>query len=92
MKYLDWDDEKNEWLKKMRGVSFEEVKSAIEDKRDLDIIDHPNQNRYPGQKMYVVDIKNYIYLVPFVADEFKEFLKTIIPSRKAKKKYIERKK
>lgn len=88
MKYFDWDEAKNQKLKEERDVSFEEVVDAIDNKQLLDITDHPNKKKYVNQKMFVVEIDNYAYLVPFVEDENKIFLKTIFPSRKATKKYI----
>ena len=87
MKYLDWNEEKNEHLKKERGVSFEEVQLAIEEGRAIAILNHPNKEQYAHQYVLVVEIDKYIYLVPFVEDEEKLFLKTIIPSRKATKDY-----
>lgn len=92
MKYLDWNEEKNERLKKERGISFEDIKIAIEGGNLLDTYDHPNQKRYPGQKIMVIEIENYAYLVPYVRDEEKVFLKTIVPSRMATKKYLRREK
>ncbi|MDO8649715.1 MAG: BrnT family toxin [Candidatus Berkelbacteria bacterium] len=88
MKYLSWDEAKNTQLRLERDVSFEDVVTAIDDGRLLDNTAHPNQERYPGQRFYIVDIEHYAYLVPYVEDEQKIFLKTIIPSRKATKKYI----
>lgn len=89
MKYFDWDEEKNQKLKEERDVSFEEVVIALdEDKKVLYRGDHPNQNKYPGQKIVIVEIKEYAYIVPFVEDDEKIFFKTIIPNRKATKKYI----
>jgi hypothetical protein len=44
---------------------------------------YKNQKRYPNQKILVVEIDNYAYLVPFIEDDKGKFLKTIIPSRKA---------
>ena len=88
MKYYDWDDDKNLFLKKNRGISFEIIVSQIELGKLLEIAEHPNSEKYPNQKIYVVEYKNYAHLVPFVEDEEKVFLKTIIPSRKATKKYI----
>lgn len=88
MKYFDWDEEKNAKLKAERDVSFEDVVVAI-DKRDLlDIIEHHNPDKHPNQKIFVVNIENYVYVVPFVEDEEKYFLKTIYPSRKLTKKYL----
>jgi len=88
MKYFDWDSEKNEWLIQERGISFEEILIAINDGYLLDIVEHANKSNYPNQKVFIVEIEDYAYLVPFVEDEEKVFLKTIIPSRKATKKYI----
>lgn len=88
MKYFDWDNEKNEILKRERDVSFEEAVIAIFEGKLLDDVAHPNKARYPNQRMFVIDIGDYAYLVPYVEDAQKVFLKTIIPSRKATKKYL----
>ncbi|MFH1610494.1 MAG: toxin [Patescibacteria group bacterium] len=88
MKYFDWSNTKNEQLKAERDICFEDCTIAIEEGKLLDIIKHSNERKYPNQKIFVIEINNYIYLVPFVEDEEKVFLKTIIPSRKATKKYI----
>ena len=87
MKYYAWSAEKNEWLKKERGISFEDVVLNIQLGNEADIYEHPNQSRYPGQKISVVLIEGYAYLVPFIENEDEIFLKTIIPSRKATKLY-----
>ena len=85
---FDWSTEKNQQLIEVRGVSFESVVSVIEQGGLLDVLEHPNQDRYPGQNIYVVEILGYVHLVPFVtqADGLR-FLKTIIPSRKATRDY-----
>lgn len=88
MKYFDWSEEKSEILKIQREISFSEVVVAIEAGGLLDIIQTPNQKKHPGQKMFVVNINDYVYLVPFAEDEEKYFLKTIFPSRKMTKKYL----
>ena len=88
MQYFDWDENKNKILIKERGISFQEIKIAIENHKVLDNYNHPNQERYPGQKIMAVEINNYVYLVPYVKNGEKIFLKTIIPSRKATKKYL----
>jgi uncharacterized DUF497 family protein len=88
MKYFDWSDEKNEMLKKTRGVSFEQVELAIASGDLIDRIRHYNPARYPNQKVFLVRIEDYIYSVPYVENEEKIFLKTIIPNSKATKKYI----
>ena len=87
MSTFDWSNEKNEWLKTNRGVCFEQVVILFEREDVLDILEHPNQEVYPGQKIAVVRISDYAYLVPFVEEGDTIFLKTIIPSRKASSKY-----
>ena len=88
MKYFDWDDEKNERLKKERDISFEEVIIEIFEGNILADVKHPNKVRYPNQRMFIVEIDNYAYLVPYIEDKEKVFLKTVMPSRKATKKYL----
>lgn len=81
--------EKNHNLIQERGISFEEVISVIESNSLLDIIEHPNSQKYSNQQMYIIEFNNYIYLVPFVTEiDGTIFLKTIIPSRKATNKYL----
>ncbi len=89
MDYYAWNSEKNEELIKERGISFERVICHIEKQEVLDIIKHPNTSKYPNQRMFIINIDNYAYLVPFVENNSKIFLKTIIPSRKATRKYLE---
>jgi hypothetical protein len=86
MRY-EWSEEKNKLLKDSRGVGFEEVLLAIDERRLLDVIPHHNLEKYPNQKLFIVRIRGYIYYVPFVEDEEKIFLKNIVPSRKYQKKY-----
>ena len=88
MKYFAWSPEKNEWLKRERGISFEDVVFHIQAGDEVDLFEHPDQERYPGQKISVVLIEGYAYLVPFVESKDEIFLKTIIPSRKASRQYI----
>lgn len=88
MKYFDWNSQKNEKLKQERDISFEEIVIAIEEGNILDIVQNPNKDKYASQQMFVIQIHSYAYLIPFVEDDEKIFLKTIIPSRKATKKYI----
>lgn len=90
VKYIAWDYEKNEKLKQERGVSFEEVVDAIFEGRILGIIDHPNQKKYPGQKMYLLQIEDYAYIVPYVEDDEKLFFKTVFASRKYTRDFIEK--
>ena len=88
MKPISWNVEKNALLKAERGVSFEDVVFHIMVGDILDTLDHPNQDRYPGQQIHVIAIEEYVYLVPFVESEEEVFLKTIVPSRKATKSYF----
>jgi len=88
MTYYKWNYEKNERLKAERGLSFEQVILHIERGDLIDVIEHPNQSKYPNQQMLVVKIRDYAYLVPFIEDEEGKFLKTIIPSRKATREYF----
>jgi uncharacterized DUF497 family protein len=88
MKYFAWNNEKNEKLRETRRISFDEAVLAIEQGQLLDILEHPNQKKYKNQCMFVVKIHNYAWLIPFVETENEVFLKTIIPSRKATKKYL----
>ena len=84
VKYFDWDDAKNAKLRAERGIGFEDIVFHIERGDLLDILEHPNADRYAGQRIFVVRREDYVYLVPFVEDEHSVFLKTIIPSRKAR--------
>ena len=88
VKYFSWSPEKNRLLQETRGISFEEVVFHIERGDVLDILKHPNQEKYSGQRIMVVNVEGYAYLVPFVEDDREVFLKTIIPSRKATRDYL----
>jgi hypothetical protein len=88
MRYFDWNEDKNKWLKEQRCITFEEVVFYILHGGLLDIIEHPNKKQYSGQMIFVVNVEGYVFLVPFVESEEIVFLKTIIPSRKITKKYL----
>jgi hypothetical protein len=88
MKYYDWNDDKNELLKKLRGASFEQVVLAIVSGDLVDRVKHPNPEKYPNQRVFLVKIEDYIYSVPYIEDDEKIFLKTIIPNSKATKKHL----
>jgi hypothetical protein len=88
MKTFSWNDEKNTLLKIQRQVSFEEIVLYIEMGFLMDVLEHPNQEKYKGQKVFVVQVDDYVYLVPFVETESEIFMKTIVPSRKATRKYL----
>lgn len=88
MKPFRWNAEKNETLRSERGISFESIVVAVESDGLLDILAHPNQAKYPKQRILVVACDNYAYLVPFVEEEGYFFLKTVIPSRKATRDHL----
>jgi len=88
MKSINWNLDKNQQLADERGISFEDVVVYIQQGEMLDIVEHPNQEKYPNQRMFVLDIDDYVYLVPYVENRKEIFLKTIIPSRKATKMYL----
>jgi len=92
VKPFRWSRAKNESLKAKRDISFEEIVLAIEEGGLKDLLVHPNQRRYPGQVVLVVAYCDYVYLVPSVEESTHYFLKTVIPSRKATRDYLGRKK
>lgn len=89
MKPFRWSAEKNESLKLSRGVSFESIVVAIDSDGLLDIVEHPNVTKYPNQRVLVVSFDGYVYLAPFVEEADYFFLKTVIPSRKATRDYLQ---
>src|SRR3972149_8901643 len=88
MKLFRWSHKKNEQLKAERNISFEEIVLAIEADGLLDILRHSNPGKYPNQRVFVVAVEQYAYLVPFVEEADYYFLKTVIPSRKATRDYL----
>ena len=90
MKVINWDPDKNQELIEDRGVSFEEVVFYLQQGALIDDIKHPNAKKYPNQQIFVLSIDDYVYLVPYVEDRKEIFLKTVIPSRKATKHYLEK--
>lgn len=89
---FDWNPDKNDWLKKNRDVSFEQVIFHLGQGDVWKITDHPNQEKYPNQQIYFIVIEEYVYLVPHIVEKDYIFLKTIIPSRKATRDYFEERK
>jgi uncharacterized DUF497 family protein len=88
----DWSEEKNRQLKKQRSISFEEIVLCIQEGRTVAVLEHPSKEKYPNQRLYLIDYRRQIYVVPFVINKEEEaiFLKTIYPSRHYTKKYLER--
>jgi uncharacterized DUF497 family protein len=86
-KTFNWSPEKNQLLVRERGISFERIVFEIANGNELAVLQHPNQEKYPGQKISMVQVDDYVYGVPFVETEEEIFLKTIIPSRKATKQF-----
>jgi len=87
-KPIRWNPDKNIELMLERAVSFEEILSSIEQGGLLTVLDHPNQRKYPNQKIWVVKLRDYAHLVPLADSADEIFLKTIMPSRKATKLYL----
>ena len=83
----NWNTDKNLMLVKERGISFERIVFEISMGNEVALVMHPNQDKYPGQMVSVVEVDDYIYLVPFIETESEIFLKTIIPSRKATRQF-----
>jgi len=88
MKPTNLNPVKNQQLITERGVSFEDVVFYLQQGRLVDDIEHPNRDKYPGQRVFVINIDDYVHLVPYVENRKEIFLKTIIPSRKATKQYL----
>ena len=88
MKAINWSFDKNQKLAEARGISFEDVVVYIQQGEIPDIVEHPNQREYRNQRIFVLNIVDYVYLVPYVEDRKEIYLKTIIPSRKATKQYL----
>ncbi len=85
---MRWSAEKNRLLAVERGITFERVVVAVEMGRLLDTMEHPNRQRYPNQRILIVEIDGYAFVVPYVEEEEQIFLKTVIPSRKATRDYL----
>ena len=83
-----WDADKNEWLRRNRGLSFDDVVYHLEHGGFLDDVPHPNQQLHPGQRLYIIRIGNYAYEVPFYRDGDVESLRTLYPSRKYTSAYL----
>ena len=86
-KIFNWSREKNQLLLRERGISFERIVFEIASGNELAVLEHPNQGSYPGQKISMVQVDDYVYAVPFIETDTELFLKTIIPSRKATRQY-----
>ena len=86
---FDWNNEKNMMLKRDRNISFERIIIAIEQDSLLDILEHPNKEKYPNQFLILVEIDRYVYVVPCVLEKDVCFLKTIFSSRKYTSKYLD---
>ena len=88
MKPINWDPDKNRKLIEERNISFENVIFSLQSGGLLDDISHPNKVKYSHQRVFVISIDDYVYLVPYVENEEEIFLKTVVPSRKATKQYL----
>ncbi len=85
---FDWNKEKNKELQEKRNITFEKVVIAINEGFTIDILEHPNKEKYKNQYLIIVEIDNYAYVVPSVITGDIWFLKTIFPSRKYTKRYL----
>jgi hypothetical protein len=91
MKLINWNREKNEWLRENRSICFDDILFYIDNDCLIDDVELPNKEKYSGQRVMVFTIEDYIYLVPYIETEDEIFLQTIIPSRKATKNFLEKK-
>jgi hypothetical protein len=85
----EYDLVKDKKLQTERNISFDELIALIEAGNIIDVLDHPNQTKYPCQKIYIIDVDGYVWLVPYIENDNKIFLKTAFPSRKHTKQYLE---
>src|SRR3989338_6430171 len=90
MKEVQFNREKDKVLLEKRGIGFEDIKQALENGKLLNVVKHPNSKRYPRQKMFLIELNNYVFMVPFIEEREYIFLKTIIPSRKYTKKEVKK--
>jgi len=81
-----FDPKKNAWLKEVRGISFEQIIALMESGKLIQVLEHPDKEKYPNQLLCEVDVQGYAYIVPVVQDGRTLLLKTIYPSRKATRK------
>jgi uncharacterized DUF497 family protein len=88
MKPINWNPEKNRKLIEERSISFEAVVFCLQSGGLLDDVSHPKKEKYPHQRLFIVAIDDYAYLVPYIENDEEIFLKTVIPSRKATKQYL----
>ncbi len=88
MKPINWNSTKNQQLIAERGISFEDIVFYMQQGQLLDDVQHPNSDKYPEQRIFVINVDDYVHLVPYVEDQQEIFLKTVIPSRKATKQYL----
>ncbi len=89
---FDWDPAKNEWLKKERGISFEDIALLLSSGKLWKATRHPNRKKYPKQKVFLVPVDGYVYFVPYVMEGDVIFLKTAFPHRQATRDYLKERK
>lgn len=86
---FNWNDDKNQALKRERNISFERIVIAIEEGKLIDVLEHPNKVQYANQWILIVEIESYAMCVPCVINDEEYFLKTIFPSRKYTQRYLQ---
>jgi uncharacterized DUF497 family protein len=88
MKPFNWNHHKNQQLIEERQISFEDIVFCLQKGGLLDDIEHSHKVKYPNQRVFVIEVDGYAYLVPYVESEDEIFLKTVIPSRKVTQQYL----
>ena len=87
-----WEEGKNETLIETRAVSFDEIVTELINQNYIEVIENPNKERYAHQHLVFLNIRSYVYVVPFIETPEEFILITIYPSRKEKRKYLEKEK
>ncbi len=88
MKPIKWNAEKNEWLRKNRDITFNRIKYEIENEVNLlGVTPHPSE-KHSHQFVAILNINNYVWIVPFVEENEYIFLKTAFKSRKLTKDFL----
>ena len=92
MKPIRFNKDKDKVLKEKRGIGFKDVIKEMGAGKIVTVRKHPNTKKFPSQKIMLINIKNYIFVIPYIETEKEIFLKTIYKSRKYTKEFINKKK
>lgn len=85
---FDWNEDKNQALKEKRGMSFERILIVLAEGTILAVLEHPNPGKHQGQWLYILEIDNYAWVVPYRNEGGKRVLITAFPSRKYTHLYL----